>query len=80
MLKIIKRWVLRIIAVGAALAVLFLAWLVVYATSDLSVKAPVQFSLKHGSSLRNSARQPETIPGLNSSWPATWNTPKIVNR
>ena len=49
MLKVIKRWLIRILVAGVVLAVLSIGWLVIYATSDLPVTPPVQFSLKHGS-------------------------------
>jgi len=46
--------------------VLSIGWLVIYATSDLPVTPPVQFSLKHGSSLRSSARQLQAAGIINS--------------
>jgi UPF0755 protein len=66
MLKVIKRWLIRILVAGVVLAVLSIGWLVIYATSDLPVTPPVQFSLKHGSSLRSSARQLQAVGIINS--------------
>ena len=66
MLKVIKRWLIRILVAGVVLAVLSIGWLLIYATSDLPVKPPVQFSLKHGSSLRSSARQLQAAGIINS--------------
>jgi UPF0755 protein len=66
MLKVIKRWLIRILVAGVVLAVLSIGWLVIYATSDLPVTPPVQFSLKHGSSLRSSARQLQAAGIINS--------------
>ena len=66
MLKVIKRWLIRILLTGVGVAVLSIAWLVIYATGDLPIKPPAQFSLKHGSSLRSSARQLHAAGVINS--------------
>ena len=68
MLKAAKRWLKRALWLGALLAAAFAAWLVGYGWSDLAVKPPAPFSLKHGSSLRSAARQMQAAGVLDSPW------------
>ena len=68
MLKIIKRWLKRLFWATALLVAGAVAWLVAFGWSDLPVKAPLQFSLKQGSSLRSSARQMQAAGVLDSPW------------
>src|SRR5258706_10125742 len=68
MLKFIKRWLKRLFWAGALLVAAFVGWLIAFGWSDLPVKAPLQFSLKQGSSLRSSARQLQAAGVLDSPW------------
>lgn len=57
-MKRIEVWLKRAAWIAAACAVLALAWLVTYATSELAPpQTPLQFSVQHGASLRSVARQ-----------------------
>ena len=68
MFKTVKRWLKRAVWLGTLLAAAFGAWLLVFGWSDLAVNPPVQFSLKHGSSLRSAARQMQVAGVINSPW------------
>jgi UPF0755 protein len=68
MLKTIKRWLKRVFWTSALLAAAFAAWLIGFGWSDLAIETPLQFSLKHGSSLRSSARQLQAAGVLASPW------------
>jgi len=57
MLKTAVLWLKRALWVAGALLAAFAAWFVGYGFSDLAIDKPLQFSLKHGSSLRGAARQ-----------------------
>ena len=59
------RWLL----VLALPPLVIVAWLIGYACSDISIRQfPLQFSLKHGSSLRSVARHLQAAGALNSPW------------
>ncbi len=68
MLKTIKRWLKRAAWLSALLVAAFGAWLVGFGGSDLPLNAPLQFSLKHGSSLRSSVRQMQAAGAIHSPW------------
>jgi UPF0755 protein len=68
MLKSLKRFFTRLLWLGAALAVAFGAWLAGYGWLDTTMPAPLQFSLKEGSSLRSAARQMNEAGVLKSPW------------
>ena len=57
MFKALKRFIKCVFWLGVALAAAFAAWLAAYGWLAMPVAAPLQFSLKHGSSLRSAARQ-----------------------
>src|SRR3954467_8257341 len=57
MLKALKRFLKRLFLIAALVATAFVAWLAGYGWLETTVPAPVQFSLKEGSSLRSAARQ-----------------------
>jgi UPF0755 protein len=66
MLKTIKQFVTRVfwgmVLASAAIA----AWFASYVYSDLSIRPPIQFSLKHGSSLRSATHQMQAAGLLDS--------------
>jgi UPF0755 protein len=68
MLKAIKRWLKRIFWLGVLLLAGFIAWLAGYGWSNMTLATPLQFSLKHGSSLRSAARQMHEAGALGSPW------------
>lgn len=54
----IKRWLLRLVALFAVLAIAAAAWMVLYAQSELKpARLPLQFDLKAGSSLKSATQQ-----------------------
>ena len=57
MLKAAKRWLRRMLWLGVMLLAACAAWFVGYGCTDLAIGKPLQFSLKHGSSLRGAAHQ-----------------------
>ena len=57
MLTIVERWLKRIAVLVVMLAALCAAWFGVFAWSDIKIAAPLQFTLKQGSSLRSATRQ-----------------------
>ena len=68
MLKTLKRFLKRLFWLGLALAVAFFAWLIGYGLLETTFVAPLQFSLKEGSSLRSAARQMNEAGVLASPW------------
>lgn len=57
-MAIIKRWLLRLVALFAVLAIAAAAWMVLYAQSELEpARLPLQFDLKAGSSLKSATQQ-----------------------
>src|SRR5450759_5674246 len=56
-LKAAKRWLKRLLGLGVMLFAACAAWFVGYGFTDLAIGKPLQFSVKHGSSLRSAARQ-----------------------
>ena len=68
MLKAAKRWLKRILWLGVMLLAACAAWFVGYGFTDLAIGKPLQFSLKHGSSLRSAARQMQAAGVLDSPW------------
>ena len=57
MLNAAKRWLKRILWLAVMLLAACAAWFVGYGFTDLAIGKPLQFSVKHGSSLRSAARQ-----------------------
>jgi UPF0755 protein len=68
MLKVLKRFFKRLFWLGLALTVAFFAWLIGYGLLETNFAAPLQFSLKEGSSLRSAARQMNEAGVLASPW------------
>ena len=68
MLKALKRFFIRLLWLSLALAVAFFAWLIGYSLLETNIAAPLQFSLKEGSSLRSAARQMSEAGVLASPW------------
>lgn len=66
--KTAKRWLRRTLWLCAVAIAVPVAWLVFYGYSELAVATPLQFSLKHGSSLRSAARQMQAAGVLDSPW------------
>ena len=57
-MAVIKRWLLRLVALCAAMAIAAATWLVLYAQSELEpARLPLQFDLKAGSSLKSATQQ-----------------------
>ncbi len=63
-----KRWLKRMLWLGAMLTVAFAVWLAGYGLSDLTFSTPLQFSLKQGSSLRSASRQMQAAGVFDSPW------------
>jgi UPF0755 protein len=61
-----KRWLKRILWLGVMLLAACAAWFVGYGFTDLAIGKPLQFSVKHGSSLRGAARQMQAAGVLDS--------------
>ena len=58
MMTAIKRWIVRLVSLVAAAAIIAAAWLVLYAQSELRpARLPLQFDLRAGSSLKSVAQQ-----------------------
>lgn len=54
----IKRWLVRLVLLVAAAAIIAAAWLVLYAQTELKpAQLPLQFDLRAGSSLKSAAQQ-----------------------
>jgi UPF0755 protein len=68
MLKAIKRWLKRLLWLSALLIAAFVAWLIGYGWSDMTIATPLQFSLKQGSSLRSAARQMHEARVIATPW------------
>jgi peptidoglycan lytic transglycosylase G len=68
MLKTLKLFLKRLFWLGLALTVAFFAWLIGYGLLETTFVAPLQFSLKEGSSLRSAARQMNEAGVLASPW------------
>jgi len=68
MLKTLKLFFKRLFWLGLALTVAFFAWLIGYGLLETTFVAPLQFSLKEGSSLRSAARQMNEAGVLASPW------------
>ncbi|HEV7821285.1 MAG TPA: endolytic transglycosylase MltG, partial [Burkholderiales bacterium] len=66
MLKSLKRFFKRLLSLVALVGAAFVVWLAAYGWLETNVPAPVQFSLKEGSSLRSAARQMHAAGVLNS--------------
>lgn len=66
MLKALKRWLKRILWLGVMLLAACAAWFVSYGFIDLAIGKPLQFSLKHGSSLRGAAHQMQAAGVIHS--------------
>lgn len=57
-MTVIKRWLLRFVALFAAMAIIAATWLVLYAQAELKpARLPLQFDLKAGSSLKSATQQ-----------------------
>ena len=59
-------WFKRVIWLGGALLAAFAAWFAGYGFTDLAIDGPLQFSLKHGSSLRGATHQMQAAGVLDS--------------
>ena len=59
-------WFRRVIWLGGALLAAFAAWFLVYGYTEITIGKPLQFSLKHGSSLRGAAQQMQAAGALRS--------------
>jgi UPF0755 protein len=68
MLKTASRWLKRALWLCVLAAVASAAWLIGYGYSEIAVAEPLQFSLRHGSSLRSAARQMQAAGVLDSPW------------
>jgi UPF0755 protein len=68
MLKTLKLFLKRLFWLSLALTVAFFAWLIGYGLLETTFVAPLQFSLKEGSSLRSAARQMAEAGVLVSPW------------
>ena len=68
MLKTLKLFLKRLFWPSLALTVAFFAWLIGYGLLETTFVAPLQFSLKEGSSLRSAARQMNEAGVLASPW------------
>jgi UPF0755 protein len=66
MRKTAKRWLKRILWLGVMLLAACAAWFVGYGFTDLAIGKPLQFSVKHGSSLRSAARQMQAAGVIHS--------------
>ena len=66
MLKAAKRWLKRILWLGVMLLAACAAWFVGYGFTDLAIGKPLQFSVKHGSSLRSAAHQMQAAGVIHS--------------
>ncbi len=66
MLRILKRWLRRMLWLGVMLLAACAAWYVGYGYTDIAIDKPLQFSVKHGSSLRGAARQMQAADVLKS--------------
>lgn len=66
MSQIAKRWIKRMLWLGAMLLAACAAWFVGYGLTDIAIGKPVQFSVKHGSSLRSAAHQMQAAGVLRS--------------
>ena len=62
------RWFRRAIWLSGALLAAIGAWLLGYGYTDFAVSTPLQFSLKHASSLRSAGRQMQAAGVLRSPW------------
>lgn len=58
----------RVAWLAGVLLAAFAAWFAGYGYTDLAIKQPLQFSLKHGSSLRSAGRQMQAAGVLGSPW------------
>jgi UPF0755 protein len=57
-MTLVKRWLLRLVALFAISAIAAATWLVLYAQSELKpARLPLQFDLKAGSSLKSATQQ-----------------------
>ncbi len=68
MLRTAKFWFKRMLWLGGMLSAALLAWFAFYCFTDLAISKPVQFSLKHGSSLRSTAKQMQAAGLLDTAW------------
>ncbi|MDP2706179.1 MAG: endolytic transglycosylase MltG [Burkholderiales bacterium] len=59
-------WFKRILWLAGVLLAAFAAWFVGYGFTDLAIGQPLQFSLKHGSSLRGATRQMQAAGVIDS--------------
>jgi UPF0755 protein len=66
MLKTAMLWFKRVLWLAAVLLAAFAAWFAGYGFTDLAIDKPLQFSLKHGSSLRGAAHQMQAAGVLHS--------------
>ena len=66
MLEITMRWFKRVLRLAAVLLAAFAAWFLGYGYTDIAIGKPLQFSLKHGSSLRSAAQQMQAAGALRS--------------
>jgi UPF0755 protein len=63
--RLFGRWLLILVLPPLT----FVAWLAGYSLTDIQIQQfPLQFSIKHGSSLRSVARQLQSAGALNSPW------------
>jgi len=58
----------RVAWLAGVLLAAFAAWFTGYGYTDLAIDQPLQFSLKHGSSLRSAGRQMQAAGVLGSPW------------
>ena len=67
--KSAERWLARLLWLVSLPLLAFVAWVFIYSFSDIQIQqAPLQFSLKQGSSLRSAARQLQAAGALDSPW------------
>lgn len=59
-------WFKRVLWLAGVLLAAFAAWFVGYGYTEIAIGKPLQFSLKHGSSLRGAAQQMQTAGALRS--------------
>ncbi len=66
MQKTVVLWIKRVLCLAGVPLVVFAAWFAGYAFTDLAIGTPLQFSLKHGSSLRGAVSQMQAAGVLRS--------------
>jgi len=66
MLKTAMIWFRRAVWLAVVLLAAFAAWFLGYGYTEIAIGKPLQFSLKHGSSLRSAAQQMQAAGALRS--------------